>query len=136
MSQIIGAVTSTGFAAASTLALVVGLRGSDRIKLRRDTAGGLAFITGSLWLAAGTTWTNIATQIHDLPTSIWGQGGIGDPGPGGAFLCLAILTFAPPWKKLIVPAFLGISLAVAGQIAGGLGGAAVNAVIMLSGKLG
>ena len=136
MSQIIGAITTSGFALASTTALVVGLRGSDRINLKRDSAGGLAFVTGSLWLAAGTTWANMANQVHDLPTSAFGQGGLGDPGPGGAALVLGILTFCPKWKKLIIPSFLGISLAVAAQLAGGLGGVAVNSIIMISGKLG
>ncbi|MEU7092971.1 hypothetical protein [Kitasatospora aureofaciens] len=136
MSQIIGPITASGFAAASTLTLVVGLRGSDRIPLRRDTAGVLGFATGSLWLGAGTTWVNLANDVHEIPSSLLGSEGYGDLGTGGTLLCMAILTFGPKWKKMIMPALLGISLAVAAKIAGGLGGVAVNWVVMMSGKLG
>ncbi|WP_063752618.1 hypothetical protein [Streptomyces sp. NRRL S-350] len=136
MSQMIGAITSTGFAAGSSLALIAGLRGSDRISLKRDTATGLGFVTGSLWIAAGSMWLDFANNVNEIPSSVFGDGGVGNVGPGGVVLCLGITALCFKWKKMIVPAVLGISMAVSAQAAGGLGGTAVNAIIKMSGKLG
>ncbi|MFF2612320.1 hypothetical protein [Kitasatospora sp. NPDC058046] len=136
MSQLIGAITATGFAAGSSIALLAGLRGSDRINLKRDTATGLGFVVGSLWMAAGSTWLDMANDVHEIPDSVFGQGGIGDPGPGGAVLCMAFTALFFKWKKMLIPSVLGISIAVAADAAGGLGDSAVNAIQMFTGKLG
>lgn len=134
--QWLGAVTNSGAALCATTALIMGVRGSDRIKLNsRDKAGGFAFVTGSLWLAAGTTWADAASGIHSVPTSVLGQGSLGDPGAGGAAVFLLLCTFGPKWKRAVWPALLGIASAVACQQAGGLGGIAVNAVRMITFKI-
>jgi len=134
--QILGAITLTGLALAAGFALLLGVRGSDRIKLdTKEKTGGMAIVTGILWVAAGGTWADIATSVHSVPVSVLGEGsGLGNPGQGGLALTLTLITFGPQWKRMIYPALFGIAAAVAYGQAGGIWGIFVNAVRMIVGK--
>lgn len=135
--QIFGAITMSGLALAAAAILVLGIRGSDRIKINtRDKAGITAIITGTLWIAAGGTWANIANGIGSIPTSVLaGDNGLGNPGMGGTALFLTLITFGPKWKRLIWPSLFGIAAAVIYGTAGGVWGIFVNIIKMAIGKM-
>lgn len=135
--QILGPITATGLAAAMTLALILGIRGSDRIKINnRDRAGWCGIITCTLWLGAGGTWADFAHSFGTVPTSILGSGSmIGDPGRGGIALILTVLTFAPRWKRTVYPALLGIAAAAVYASAGGVWQILINTVRLAVGKI-
>ncbi|MEU9576295.1 hypothetical protein [Streptomyces chilikensis] len=128
--------TMAGLALVSWLVLILGVRGSDRLKINtRDKAGWTGLITGTLSVAAGHTWADIANGIGAIPASLIRGGAFGDPGLGGLALALTVLTFCPRWKKLVVPAVLGVAAAVAYGEAGGLWGIFVDGIRTLAGLL-
>ncbi|TBO57522.1 hypothetical protein EYS09_22180 [Streptomyces kasugaensis] len=135
--QILGSITLSGLALGAALALFFGIRGSDRIKINtRDKAGVWGLSTGTLWIAAGGTWANVANGIGSVPKTALGEGaGLGNLGLGGTALALTILTFAPKWKRLLWPALLGISAAVVYGSAGGVWVIFPNVVRMVIGKV-
>jgi hypothetical protein len=128
--QILGSITISGLALGAVIALILGVRGSDRIKINsRDRAGWWGIITGTLCVAAGGMWSDIATGIGSVPTGILGEGsGIGDPGRGGIALALTLATFGPRWKRLIWPALVAIAAAVVYGSAGGIWGILTNII--------
>jgi hypothetical protein len=128
--NVLGSITLSGLALGAAIALVLGVRGSDRIKLNtRDRVGWFAIVTGILWVAAGGAWASVATGVSSVPTSILGSGsGLGNPGQGGIALALTLLTFGPRWKRLVWVALLGIAAAVVYGTAGGVWGIPVNIV--------
>lgn len=130
--QILGSITYSGLALGAAIALVLGVRGSDRIKLNnRDKVGVFAIITGTLFVAAGGMWAQVAAGIGDGATStLDGTNGIGDPGQGGISLALALCTFAPKWKKLVFPALFGLASAVTFHTAGGVWGIIVRLILV------
>lgn len=134
--QLLGAVTISGLAMAAGYALLLGLRGSDKIKIdSKDKAGWWGIVTGSLFEAAGGQWADVAEGVHDIPTSLITGSGLGNPGLGGIALVLTIATFCPRWKRKLFPAVLGIASAVAYAQAGGIGGILVNLIRMVAGKI-
>lgn len=120
--QIFGAMTLSGLALSAAAALFMGIRGSDRIKINtRDRAGICAIITGTLFMAAGGSWADIAQGISSVPTGILSaNNGFGNPGAGGIALFLTLVTFGGKGKRLIWPTLLGISAAVVYASAGGV----------------
>ncbi|MFD0209156.1 hypothetical protein ACFVH9_08460 [Streptomyces hirsutus] len=128
--QLLGPVTVTGFAAASGVCLIAGLRGSDRIKIQnKDQALIWGFITGTLWVAAGGTWADFANGLGDVGKSMTTDTGLGDPGLGGSALLMLLIAWAWPWKKrMIWPALLGLMGAVLAGQAGGLPGILVSLI--------
>lgn len=135
--QILGSITLSGGALASTIVLALGVRGSDRIKINtKERAGWTGIVTGTLYMAAGGSWAEIGTGAGSIPTSVLGSdSGLGDPGMGGIALCLTLLTFGPKWKRLIWPSLFGISSAVVYGQAGGLWGILVNIIRMAIGHV-
>ncbi|MEU0275517.1 hypothetical protein [Streptomyces sp. NPDC006307] len=135
--QIFGAVTLSGLSAAAAIGLVLGVRGSDRIKINtKDKAAWWGIVTGTLWEAAGGAWSDIAEGIGSVPKGVLGEGsGFGNPGLGGIALVLTLLAFGPRWKRLIWPALLGISAAVVYAEAGGIWGILVNVVHLVAAKI-
>lgn len=134
--QILGSVTLSGLAFAAAFALLLGIRGSDRIKIKsRDQAGWWGIVTGTLFEAAGGQWADMADGIGSTSTSIVTGSGMGNPGLGGVALLLALATFGPRWKRLLWPAILGIACAVAFAQAGGVFGILVNIIRMLATKV-
>nr|WP_202446866.1 hypothetical protein [Streptomyces sp. SID5468] len=136
-SQILGSITLSGLAMASAVALLIGVRGSDRIKLNtKERAGGFGILSGTLMVAAGGTWASVAHGLGSIPTSVLGNGSsLGDPGQGGIALVLTIATLAPRWRRMWIPAVLGISAAVVYGAAGGVWSIASTAVRMGIGHL-
>ncbi|WP_240958545.1 hypothetical protein [Streptomyces barkulensis] len=134
--QILGAITLSGLALAAGIILVLGVRGSDRIKLNtKERTGGAAIVTGILWMAAGGTWADIVQGVNSIPASVLGDGsGLGDPGQGGMALALTLITFGPRWKRMVWPAFFGLAAAVSYGQAGGIWGIFANAVRMAIGQ--
>lgn len=124
---LLGVITPAGLALASAISLILGVRGSDRIKINnRDRAGGFGILSGTLWEAAGGYWSDMARGINSVPTSVIGDSGFGNPGLGGTAMVLTLLTFGPRWKRPVIPAFLGIAAAVTYGQAGGVFGILVN----------
>lgn len=136
--HILGAITLSGLALGAAIALFLGTRKADRLKVihTRDGIGVFGVITGTLWIAAGGSWAAAASSVNSVPTSLLGpDSGLGDPGPGGIALALTLLTFGPKWKRTVWPALLGIAAAVAYGAAGGVWGIAVNVVRMAVGHV-
>ncbi|MFD7868101.1 hypothetical protein [Streptomyces sp. NPDC059783] len=133
---ILGSVGISGLTLSAGLLLLLGLRGSDRVKLDRDKAGGFGIAFGTLAVAAGTLWGDVVKGISEVPTSLIQGSGVGDVGLGGTALALTILTFVPRWKRMIWPALLGISAGVIYGQAGGIWGIGVSLVLKAAGMLG
>ncbi|MFI1154991.1 hypothetical protein [Streptomyces sp. NPDC020817] len=133
---VFGSVGISGLALASGLLLFLGVRGSDRMKLDRDKAGGWGIAFGTLAVAAGELWGDVVKGISEVPTSVIQGSGLGNIGLGGVALALSILTFFPKWKKTLWPALLGISSGVIYGQAGGIWGIGVGLVLKLAGIVG
>ncbi|WP_228976667.1 hypothetical protein [Streptomyces sp. DH12] len=134
--QVLGAITLSGLSLGAAIALVLGVRGSDRIKIHnRDRAGTFSIVTGTLWEAAGGSWSDMARGINSVPTSVIGDSGLGDPGIGGTALALTLLTFAPRWERPVFPALFGIAAAVTYGQAGGIFEILVNIIRMGAAKI-
>lgn len=133
---VFGSVGISGLALASGLLLFFGVRGSDRMKLDRDKAGGWGITFGTLAVAAGELWGDVVKGISEVPTSVIQGSGLGNIGLGGVALALSILTFVPKWKKLIWPALLGISAGVIYGQAGGIWGIGVGLVLKAANIVG
>ncbi|MFG2631067.1 hypothetical protein [Streptomyces sp. NPDC048473] len=133
---VLGSVGISGLTLASGLLLLFGLRGSDRVTLNRDKAGGLGIGFGTLAVAAGNLWGDVVKGISEVPTSLIQGAGVGNIGLGGVALALTICTFCPKWKKLIWPALLGISAGVIYGQAGGIWGIGVGLVLKFAGIVG
>ncbi|MGW5352191.1 hypothetical protein ACWERV_16980 [Streptomyces sp. NPDC004031] len=132
--HILGTITLSGLALGAAIALILGTRKADRLKVihTRDGIGVAGIVTGTLWIAAGGAWASTAASIGSVPTSVLGPGsGLGDPGAGGVALALTLLTFGPKWRRTIWPALLGVSAAAAYGVAGGVWGIAVNIIRMV-----
>lgn len=133
---VFGSIGISGLTLATGLLLLLGLRGSDRMKLNRDKAGAFGIAFGTLAVAAGNLWGDVVKGISDVPTSLIQGSGLGDIGLGGVAVALTILTFFPSWKRLIWPALLGISAGVIYGQAGGIWGIGVGLVLKLAGIVG
>ncbi|MFE6551688.1 hypothetical protein ACFVHS_25260 [Streptomyces sp. NPDC057746] len=129
---VLGSVTASGLALCSGFALVLGVRGSDFVKIQnKKQAAWWGIITGTIWVAAGGTWSDMANGVGGVAPSLFsGNSGLGNPGQGGIALFLTLLAFGPSWKKKIWPAIIGLAAAVAYGTAGGLWGVLVNIVRM------
>lgn len=133
---VFGSVGISGLALASGLLLFLGVRGSDRMKLDRDKAGGWGIAFGTLAVAAGELWGDVVKGISEVPTSVIQGSGLGNIGLGGVALALSILTFVPKWKKTLWPALLGISAGVIYGQAGGIWAIGVGLVLKLAAIVG
>ncbi|MEU1800877.1 hypothetical protein [Streptomyces sp. NPDC019937] len=135
--HVLGAMTLSGLALGAAIALVLGVRGSDFIKIdNKKKAAWWGIITGTLFEAAGGTWADVAQGISDVPKSALGEGsGFGDPGLGGTALAITLMAFGPSWKKKIWPALFGIAGAVVFGQAGGVWGILVSIVRMAAAKI-
>ncbi|WP_191878728.1 MULTISPECIES: hypothetical protein [Streptomycetaceae] len=133
---VFGSVGISGLALASGLLLFLGVRGSDRMKLDRDKAGGWGIAFGTLAVAAGELWGDVVRGISEVPTSVIQGSGLGSIGLGGVALALSILTFFPKWKKTLWPALLGISAGVIYGQAGGIWAIGVGLVLKFAHILG
>ncbi|MFJ3084616.1 hypothetical protein ACIPJG_33365 [Streptomyces halstedii] len=133
---VLGSVGISGLTLATGLLLLLGLRGSDRVSLDRDKAGGIGIGFGTLAIAAGDLWGDVVRGISEVPTSLIQGSGLGNVGMGGVAVALTIMTFFPKWKRLIWPAMLGISAGVVYGQAGGIWGIGVGLVLKLAGIVG
>ncbi|MFE9853479.1 hypothetical protein ACFYPN_32495 [Streptomyces sp. NPDC005576] len=133
---VLGSIGISGLTLATGLLLLLGLRGSDRMKLDRDKAGAFGIGFGTLAVAAGNLWGDVVKGISDVPTSLIQGSGLGDIGLGGVAVALTICVFFPSWKKLIWPALLGISAGVIYGQAGGIWGIGVGLVLKLANIVG
>ncbi|MCX5106979.1 hypothetical protein [Streptomyces sp. NBC_00439] len=129
---VLGSIGISGLTFSAGLLLFLGLRGSDRVKLDRDKAGGFGIGFSTLAIAAGDLWGDVVRGISEVPTSLIRAFDMGNIGLGGIALALTILTFFPKWKKLIWPALLSISAGVIYGQAGGIWGIGVGLVLKLA----
>jgi hypothetical protein len=135
-AQVFGSITLSGLALAFGTALILGVRGSDRIRINtKEKVGWTAIATGTLMVAAGGTMANIALGIGGAPTSVIGHSGIGNIGQGGVAMFLTLLVFGPKWRKLVYPALLGIAAAVVYGTAGGIWEIGTNGFRMAIGHM-
>lgn len=135
--QFLGPLTFTGLAALSTVALIAGLRGSDRIKINnKDQALKWGFITATLWTGAGGTWADFGNSAGEIGKGLTSGIGLGDPGLGGSACLLLLIAWAWPWEKRVIwPALLSLSGAVLAGQAGGIPGIPVSIIRMLAAKM-
>lgn len=136
--QIFGAVTAAGAALVAGTGLVLGLKGSDwgPIKIEnKKKAAWWGIVTGTIWVAAGGTWAEIANGIGSVPPSLFGNGSdFGNPGQGAIAIFLTLLAFGPKWgSRTAPPAIIGLMAGVIYGTAGGVWGILVNVVRMLVG---
>lgn len=135
--QFLGPVTFTGLALLSTVALIAGLRGSDRIKINnKDQALKWGFITATLWVGAGGTWAEFGNSAGEIGKGLTSGIGLGDPGLGASACTLLLIAWAWPWgNRVIWPALLALSGAVLAGQAGGIPGIPVSIIRMLAAKM-
>jgi hypothetical protein len=129
--HVAGSLTLSGVALACAIVLYLGWRKSDRLKFLhdRDGIGLFSLFTGTVWVAAGSSWASLALGVASIPAGLLGDGSIaGNIGAGGTALVLTLLVFLPKWKRMAYPALLAISAAVAYASAGGIWGIFVNTV--------
>ncbi|MER5697853.1 hypothetical protein ACWDBO_37155 [Streptomyces mirabilis] len=135
--QFLGPVTFSALATLSTICLVAGLRGSDRVKMNnKEQALVWGFVTGTLWIGAGGTWADFGNSMGEVGKGLTTGTGFGDPGLGGSAAILLLIAWAWPWKKrMIWPALLGLAGAVLAGQAGGIPGIAVGIIRMIATKM-
>lgn len=134
--QFLGPLTFTGLALLSTIALIAGLKGSDRVKIdTKDQALKWGFITATLWIGAGGTWADFGESAGEIGKGLTQSVGLGDPGLGGSACALLLIAWAWRWKRMIWPALLSLSGAVLAGQAGGLLGIPVSVIRMLATKM-
>ncbi|MFD5064522.1 hypothetical protein [Streptomyces sp. NPDC058394] len=133
---ILGSVGMSGITFTTGLAMLAGLRGSDRISLDRDKAGGLGIALGTFAGAAGDLWASVTTGVAEVPTSLI-QGTVGgNIGLGGVALGTTAWIFLFKWKRMIWPSLLGVSAGVIYGQAGGIWAIGHNLVIKLASTVG
>lgn len=135
--QFLGPVTFTGLAAMSTVALIAGLRGSDRVKINnKDQALAWGFVTATLWIGAGGTWADFGSSAGEIGKGLTSGIGMGDPGLGGSACLMLLIAWAWPWKgRVIWPALFALSGAVLAGQAGGIPGIPVSIIRMIATKM-
>jgi hypothetical protein len=135
--QFLGPITFTGLAFLSTIGLIAGLRGSDRIKIgNKDQALKWGFVTATLWIGAGGTWADFGDSAGEIGKGLTEGLGLGDPGLGGSAVALLLIAWAWPWgSRVIWPALFSISGAVLAGQAGGVPGIPVSIIRMIAAKM-
>ncbi|MGA4860991.1 hypothetical protein ACPCAB_30715 [Streptomyces koyangensis] len=121
---VLGTVGMPGFALATGLVLLAGLRGSDRVRLDRDKAGAFGLALGTFAVAAGSVWATFANGVAQVPVSMVQGGAFGNIGMGAVAIAVLALAFLFRWKRMIIPAALGIAGGVVAGQAGGIWGLA------------
>ncbi|MEU8886104.1 hypothetical protein [Streptomyces hydrogenans] len=133
---ILGSVGMSGLTVTTGIALLAGLRGSDRLKLDRDKAGYFGIALGTFAGAAGDLWASVTSGVAEVPTSLI-QGTVGgNIGLGGVALATTATCFLFKWKAMVWPALLGISAGVIYGQAGGIWAIGHNLVIKLASAVG
>ncbi|MCX4458528.1 hypothetical protein OOK58_42200 [Streptomyces sp. NBC_01728] len=134
--QVLGAYTLSGAALIAGTGMFLGLRGSDFKPIvindkKRATWWGI--VTGTIWAAAGGTWTDIAEGIGSVPTSVLKDSAdFGNPGQGAIATFLVLIAFGPRWgSRTLPPGIIGIAAAVTFGTAGGIWTILVNIVKMI-----
>ncbi|MFC8267796.1 hypothetical protein ACFUIZ_18995 [Streptomyces cinereoruber] len=133
---VFGSLGTGGLALGTGITLLAGLRGSDRVNLNRDKAGALGIGFGTLASAAGAMFASLAHGIAEIPTSLIQGDAFGNIGMGGVALAVTATTFLFKWKRLIWPAFLGISAGVIYGQAGGIWAIGHNLVLKVVDSMG
>lgn len=133
----LGSITLSGIAAVMALALYLGVRGSDRIKINtKERITGWGLVTGSMCLAAGGNWADVVSGIGSIPSSAVEQSGFASFGDAGMGACLVLLAIGRNWGRKWVPAVLSLAAAKFLIDAGGLGAVVLNAARVTLGHLG
>ncbi|MFI5867263.1 hypothetical protein [Streptomyces sp. NPDC051546] len=132
----LGGAGTSGIALTNGIVLLAGLRGSDRVKLNRDKAGMLGIALGVLSATANTALGQLGDAASALPTGLIQGGWFGDITLGGTALSLTAIIFLFKWKKLFIPAFLGIGAGVIYAEAGGIWGIVHNGILMAAQSVG
>lgn len=132
--HILGPLSLSSVALVCAIVMVLGLRKSKRLKFlhHADGAASWAIFTGSVWMAAGSSWASTAVGIASLPTSVLGSSG-GNLTVGGTAIALTLLAYFASWKHMIIPTVFGIAAAVTYASAGGIWGIVVNSIRMIVG---
>lgn len=133
----LGTMTLSGIAAVMALALLLGVLGSDTIKINtkeRITVWGL--LTGSMCLAAGGNWVDVITGLGSIPSSVVAQSGLPAFGPAGVGACLVLLAIGRSYKRKWIHAMLALMASGFLVEAGGIGAVVLNAARVSLGHLG
>lgn len=134
----LGSMTLSGIAAVMCVALFLGVRGSDTIKINtkeRITFFGL--LTGSMCLAAGGNWIDVIDGLGSIPTEAVNQSGLPAFGPGAIGACLFLFAIAQDYgRRRWVNAVLALMASDFLVRAGGVGAVVLNSARMTLGHLG
>ncbi|WP_030606247.1 hypothetical protein [Streptomyces achromogenes] len=133
---ILGSVGTSGLTLTTGMVMLAGLRGSDRVKLDRDKAGGIGIALGTFGGAAGDLWADLTSGVAEVPTSLIQGTFTGNMGLGGVALALTGWTFLFKWRRLIWPSLLGISAGVVYGQAGGIWAIGHNLVLRIASAVG
>jgi hypothetical protein len=134
---LLGSITLSGLAACALLLLILGVRGSDTIKINTKQKVTLwSLLTGSLMEAAGGNWNDVITGIGSIPESINSQSGFGDWGAAGKAIFLTLAAWGPKWKRMLYPMLFALTASVYWIKAGGIGAIILNAARTTLGNLG
>ncbi|MCY0923209.1 hypothetical protein OS965_34595 [Streptomyces sp. H27-G5] len=132
----LGGAGTSGIALTNGIVLLAGLRGSKRVKLNRDKAGGLGIGLGVLSATAGAALSQLSSAAAEIPKSLIAGGTFGNMSLGGTALALTAVIFLFEWKKLWIPAALGIGAGVIYANAGGIWGIVYNGILMAANAVG
>ncbi|MCY0923726.1 hypothetical protein OS965_37235 [Streptomyces sp. H27-G5] len=134
--SLLGSVGVSGLAFAAGFILFSGLRGSDRVKLDRDKAGVLGIVFSTLSASASGMWGALAAGAAEVPKGLMEGLSFGNFGLGAVALGSSLMIFIPKWKKLWMPAFLGVGAGWTFAGAGGIWALATTLVTTMATKLG
>lgn len=131
--QLAGAYTLSGCALVAGTGMILGLRGSDFKPIvinDKRRAAWWGIVTGTIWVAAGGTWANIAEGLGSVPSDVLNNStGLGNPGQGAVATFLVLCAFGPKWgSRTWGPALIGMCAAVAFGTAGGVWTILVNII--------
>ncbi|MFF0394125.1 hypothetical protein ACFYS8_36275 [Kitasatospora sp. NPDC004615] len=118
MSSII-ALGSGGFATCATVYLYAGIRGKNRITVKKDNVPYWAFAIGTFSASAGSAFQQIAGIGTQIDQAFQGNNALGDWRTGATAALLTIVTFgfeAKPLKDSICGAVAPSLFAAAGGL--------------------
>ncbi|MEV7835369.1 hypothetical protein AB0P12_32815 [Streptomyces subrutilus] len=132
-----GPMTLSGLTLVTGTVLLLGLRGSDTLKIhdkKRATGWGLGFST--LAVAAGDMFADAVTGVAAVPVTFSDAVAGGDPGMGATAIFVTLCALGPRWKNLWWPALFGIAAGVIYTQAGGIWAVGQTIGLAIAQKIG
>ena len=88
--HILGSLGLGGAAGATTVILILSVKGRGKVKFSHEAAGFTGFVAGTLYIAAGQIWQGAPALTESLTNTITGPNGIfGNAGQGAVAVAIA-----------------------------------------------